>query len=216
MILLHIMTPSILIQLLRPLIIRTRAADMFMGQLYENVTSRVWLYDTFVEEDEFRADEQTIESMKDTSEMYFLNNNTILECVTTCVEGEHNISNLIAKVEGGEEDEIETLTSSINEIYGYCEDIIHKAYELSHMLLSIKKQSMLVLTIADHVFKKYKNHNEMNHDLGRPLPYNLTHENQRLERMRNLTGWIQAFSESSILDHLDTMLKVDTEEKETI
>lgn len=216
MILLHIMTPSILIQLLRPLIIRTQAADMFMGQLYENVTSRVWLYDTFVEEDEFRAAEQTIESMKDTSEMYFLNNNTILECVTTCVEGEHNMSNLIAKVEGGEEDEIETLTSSINEIYGYCEDIIHKAYELSHMLMSIKEQSVLVFTIADHVFKKYKNHNEMNHDLGRPLKYNLTHENTRLQRMNNLTGWIQAFSESSIMDHLDTMLEVDTEEKETI
>lgn len=199
-----VLTPSLLVNMLQPMLYRVRALDTIVGLLHENVTSRVWLHDTYFEEEDFEAVEQTLKSMRDISEMYFVNNDTIAECVTGCVDMVGNVSELLDTVEGGEPDEVETLFVDVGRIFDMCTDTIERVYSMGEMVDTMAVDARNQLYSATRLLDKRSAVNEMHVALNRPLLYNLTRDRGRVERMRNWTGWIIAYANASV--KVDTLI----------
>lgn len=197
-----VLTPSLLVNMIQPVLTRVRALDTFVGLLEEDMTSRLWLHDTYFEEEDFEAVEQTLESMRDISEMYFVNNVSITECVTECVDTVGNVSELLDTVEGGEPDEVETLLVDASRIFDMCTGTIEKVYSMGDMVDNMAVDAREQLYFATRLLDKRSALNEMHNALNKPLLYNLTQDRARVERMRNWTGWIIA--------HANASVKVDT------
>ncbi len=199
-----VLTPSLLVNMLQPILTRVRTLDTFVGLLQEDMTSRLWLHDTYFEEEDFEAVEQTLKSMRDISEMYFVNNATIAESVTGCVDTVGNVSELMNDVEGGEPDEVETLFVEVDRLFDLCSDTVEKVYSMGEMVDIMAVDARNQLYSATRLLDKRYAVNEMHVALNKPLLYNLTQDKFRVERMRNWTGWIIAYANASV--KVDTLI----------